>query len=208
MYTRIKFCGITNKEDLHAAAALGVDAVGLVFHPASSRAITVQQAREILNQPPLFVSLVGLFLNEDPIFVRNVLQTVKLDVLQFHGEETAEYCEAFKMPYVKSVSMAHPPDVELLEKQYQTAAGFVLDSHIPGGQGGTGKTFDWHNANLQFSKPVILAGGLSAENVAQSIKLLTPFAVDVSSGIEVTKGKKELNKMTAFVEAVRGTCGG
>lgn len=201
--TRIKVCGITSPADAKAAAAAGVDALGFVFHPASPRNITIAQAREIVEVLPAFVSSVALVMDAQPKFVRSMIEELRPDLLQFHGRETAEYCEQFAMPYIKAFSVdtfCEQPDV--LEK-YTHARGYLVDSHAVGKQGGTGQTFDWSRIPPALGQRLILAGGLNANNVEQAIAIMQPAAVDVSSGVESMPGIKDPARIRAFVENVR-----
>ncbi len=201
MTTRIKFCGITREQDILAAAHLGVHAIGLVFHPQSSRAVDVQQAQSLSRVCPPFITRVGLFMNQDASTITEVLEQVDLDVLQFHGEEPEEYCVSFKKPYLKSIAMGG--NTPHRAREYPSAQAMLLDSNEIGQPGGSGKAFDWDNIPENITKPVILAGGLDADNVTQAIQRIKPYAVDVSSGIESAKGIKDSVKMKNFIQTVR-----
>ncbi|MFC5488588.1 phosphoribosylanthranilate isomerase [Dokdonella soli] len=201
--TRIKFCGITRTEDARFAAGLGVDAIGLVFTRRSRRFVGITQARTIRRALPLFVSTVALFMDDEPGWIEEVIAEVQPDLLQFHGGEAAGFAASFARPYIKAVPMASVTDVATYASQHPNAAGFLLDSHTGGATGGTGEAFDWTRAPRQLGRPVVLAGGLDAQNVAQAIALVRPYAVDVSSGIETAPGIKSVAKMRAFVDAVR-----
>ena len=209
--TRIKFCGITRVEDMEQAVSLGVDAVGLVFAPGSPRHVDVQQACTLIDRCGPFVTRVGLFMDQDAGTIKNITKHVPLDMLQFHGNESEQFCTSFGMPYLKSVAMGSlkndcSANNQLSESKdacgYLTASALLLDSHELGQPGGSGKTFDWQNVPV-FNLPIIVAGGLNAVNVGDAIKQLKPYAVDVSSGIESSKGKKDINKMRDFVKSVR-----
>jgi phosphoribosylanthranilate isomerase len=202
MRTRVKICGITQSRDAKLAAELGVDAIGLVFYRKSPRGITPQQAVGIIESTTPFVSIVGLFLNPEPAYVRKVLETVPLDLLQFHGNERSQDCDAYGKPYVKAVPMGVALDELEYTAAYDNAAGFLLDSHAPGGAGGSGATFDWNRKPVKLNKPLILAGGLNDKNVGEAIRKLSPYAVDVSSGVERGKGIKDAAKMAAFIQEV------
>ena len=202
MTTKIKFCGITRPEDLQAAIALDIYAIGLVFYPPSPRAVDVNVAKLLSQQCPPVITRVGLFMNQDARTIERVLQEVELDMLQFHGEEDEAFCNSFGKPYLKSIAMGSEHDLSKTE-EYATASAFILDSNEIGKPGGSGKAFDWKKIPEQFNKPIILAGGLTPENVADAICKVRPFAVDVSSGIELEKGIKDISKMKQFVEAVR-----
>ena len=200
---RIKICGITRKEDAFAAAELGADALGFVFYGPSPRNIDPAKARGIIESLPPFVTTVGLFVNPDRAHVDAVLSEIKLDMLQFHGEEPAEFCASFGVPYLKAVRMK--PDLNLLQYavSYHGAAGILVDSFVEGIAGGTGTTFDWARIPADLGKPLVLSGGLSPENVATAIAAVRPWAVDVSSGVEAGKGIKDKTKMARFIQGVR-----
>jgi phosphoribosylanthranilate isomerase len=201
--TRIKICGITRREDALYAAELGVDAIGLVFYRQSPRHLSVAGAREVLRDLPPFVSVVGLFMNAEAAEVADTIQEVPLDLLQFHGRETADYCRPFGLRYIKSVAMMDTPDVKAYIARFPEAAGFLLDAVKAGEAGGGGAVFDWQKVPADAGRPLILAGGLTPENVAHAIRQTGCYAVDVSSGVEMSKGIKSREKMRAFVEQVR-----
>jgi phosphoribosylanthranilate isomerase len=201
--TRIKICGIARREDALYASELGVDAIGLVFYRQSPRYLTVDGALEVLRGLPPFVSVVGLFMNADVAAVAAVIDKVPLDLLQFHGGETAEFCRVFGLPYIKSVAMMDSPDVKAYIAQFPEAAGFLLDAVRTGEAGGSGTGFDWRQVPANVGRPLILAGGLNPENVAHAIRQTRCYAVDVSSGVEMDKGIKSPEKMRAFVEQVQ-----
>lgn len=200
--TRIKICGITRIEDALAAANAGADAIGLVFYESSPRNVTIQQAKQICEALPPFVTTVGLFVNAEAKFTSDILNQVPLDLLQFHGEESASYCEQFNRPWIKALRVH--PDAHILEQinNYPNAQGILLDSYVAGVQGGTGITFDWSIIPQSMSKPIILAGGLNLDNIQQAIKIAKPYAVDVSGGVETSKGIKDVSKIKAFIEKV------
>jgi phosphoribosylanthranilate isomerase len=203
MRMRIKFCGIMRVEDALAAAALGVDAIGLVITPRSKRCLAPVRAREIRSALPPFVTVVTLFNNDDPGFVADAIGTVAPDLVQFHGSESAEDCVRYGRPYLKSVAMGGGGELHSVAAAHPQAAGFLLDSHAQGGQGGSGKTFDWSLVPKDFPRPLVLAGGLTPENVAAAIRSVRPYAVDLASGIESAPGIKDIDKMRRFVVAVR-----
>ncbi len=203
MRTRIKICGITRVEDALRAAELGADAIGLVFYPKSKRALTPAAAAEIVAALPPFVCSVGLFLDAREEAIRETLSAVPLDLLQFHGDECPADCAAYGRPYFKAIPMAGGTDVKAYAAAYPDARGFLLDSHAQGGAGGTGATFDWDGIPRGLGKPLILAGGLSAENVAEAIRRTRVYAVDVSSAVESRPGIKDAGKMAQFIEEVR-----
>jgi phosphoribosylanthranilate isomerase len=198
---RIKICGITRAEDALNAAYLGADAVGLVFYAKSPRAVSPEQAARIINGLPPFVSTVGLFVNAAAAEVDAVLSRVPLDILQFHGDETAEYCAAFSRPYFKAIRMK--PETDLLQQAniYAAARALLLDAYVPGIPGGTGHTFDWTCIPANFHMPLIVAGGLDADNVTRVVGTVQPWAVDVSGGVEVAKGIKDARKIRDFMAA-------
>lgn len=197
--TRIKICGITRPEDGLAAVSAGVDAIGLVFYRQSPRAVGIEQAQLIVAALPPFVTVVGLFVDESAVRIREVCDAVPLSLLQFHGEELAAECESFDLPYIKAIRMCDDVDLINLEGQYQSAQGIILDTYKPGVQGGTGDVFDWKRVPQSLSIPIILAGGLDATNVAAAIEQTKPYGVDVSGGVEVQPGIKSDKKMQNFV---------
>ena len=203
MRTRVKFCGITRVEDALAAVRLGADAIGLVFYEPSPRYVTLEQARKIARVLPPFVTAVGLFVDVLEREIRAAIESCGIQVLQFHGNESAAIYGAFGRPYIKAIRMAAGIDLHAQQETYPDAAGFLLDSHVPGKPGGSGETFDWRRIPQDLRKPVILAGGLTPQNVQRAISLVHPFAVDVSSGIEKADGVKDIGKMSAFIESVR-----
>ncbi|TAH45474.1 MAG: phosphoribosylanthranilate isomerase [Gammaproteobacteria bacterium] len=200
---RIKFCGITREEDALLAADLGVDALGFVFSRRSGRFIEPEQAALICRRLPPMVSKVALFMDDDPAWIRAVLSAFPPHLLQFHGSENALDCAATGFPYIKAVPMASITDVASYATAYPEAAALLLDAHVVGEPGGQGTRFDW-SRRVQVAQALILAGGLDAGNVAEAIRCMRPFAVDVSSGIEASAGVKDPARMRAFVEAVRG----
>ncbi len=201
--TRIKFCGLTRLDDVRAAVALGVDAIGVVLTEKSRRYAGIERAREIRMALPPFVDLVALFMDDMPGFIAEAVAAVQPDLLQFHGNETAQDCVRYRVPYLKAVAMGGGGDPVGAMHAHPAAAGFLLDGHAPGEQGGSGKTFDWSAALRAFTKPVVLAGGLNADNVGAAIRTVRPYGVDVSSGIESAPGIKDAAKLRAFVAAVR-----
>ena len=202
MRTRIKFCGFTRAEDARYAARLGVDAIGLVFYPSSPRNVTIEQAVEIVESLPAFVSVVALFVDAEITQVRDVLAKVPVDCLQFHGDEPPEICRLFGKRYIKAVRMKESTDIKLLAERYHDAGGLLLDAYHPEANGGTGQCFDWELMPSSCVLPIILAGGLDELNVGMAITQTKPYAVDVSSGIESNKGIKDNIKMAAFIKAV------
>jgi len=201
MRTRVKICGITRRQDAEFAIAMGADAIGLVFYAASPRAVTVSKAQAIVATLPPFVSIVALFVDADVAQVQECLAVLPIDLLQFHGDESPEYCEQFERPYMKAVRMHKGVDLQMLSTQYKHASALLLDSYLPGVPGGTGLTFDWSLIE-KIETPVILAGGLTVDNVAMAIKQIQPYAVDVSGGVEQDKGIKDPTKISAFMREV------
>lgn len=197
---RVKICGITSLDDAHAAVAAGADAIGLVFYNKSPRHVSVEQARVIALAVGPFVTVVGLFVNAAPEEINRILQQVPLHVLQFHGDEDLDYCEQFARPYMKALRMKPGLDVEAQIAAYPTASGILLDAYRPGVPGGTGETFDWARVPTACKSPLILAGGLEPGNVKQAVEATQPYAVDVSGGVELAPGKKDSEKVVAFVQ--------
>ncbi|MEW8221827.1 MAG: phosphoribosylanthranilate isomerase [Candidatus Thiodiazotropha taylori] len=202
MRTRIKICGITRTEDALTATRLGADAIGLVFYPPSPRSVSAEQAQRIVKSLPPFVTVVGLFVNEDRAVIEQILNQVPLDLLQFHGDESAEDCSGFGRPWIKAIRMRQDTDLLSLEQQYTDASGLLLDTYQAGVPGGTGKTFDWDLVPESLAGRVILAGGLNSENVTRAVASLHPYAVDVSGGVEAAKGIKDAAKIEAFITGV------
>jgi phosphoribosylanthranilate isomerase len=199
MRTRVKICGFTQVEDSLCAANLGVDAIGLVFYPPSPRNVSVEQAASISRALPAFVNVVALFVDAEPALIREVLNKVRVDCLQFHGDEPADGCRIYDKSYIKAIRMQADTDVAGLQQQYRDAAGLLLDAYHPGVQGGSGSGFDWDLIPKTRSLPIILAGGLTPENAGEAIKAVKPYALDVSSGVEAGKGIKDAAKMAAFI---------
>ena len=204
MRTRIKICGITRVEDALICAQYGADAIGLVFYDKSPRNVTIAQAKAIVAALPPFVSVVGLFVNAQLNAIQMAISQLHLDVLQFHGDEAPEFCAQFNLPYYKAVRVNS--DTNLLQYclDYSQAQALLLDAYSDAGYGGTGQTFDWNLIPQNLPKPVILAGGLNADNVADAIRRAQPYAVDVSGGVEHSKGIKDAAKIAAFMQAVNG----
>jgi len=200
--TRVKICGITRPEDALVAVDLGVDALGLVFYAPSPRNVTIATAADVARQIPAFVSVVGLFVNAEPSFVEEVIANVGLSLLQFHGDETPEDCERFGLPYIKAIRVKADTNLVQYARDFTSAKALLLDTYTEGVAGGTGQMFDWNLIPSALPKPVILAGGLQANNVAQAIRQVKPYAVDVSGGVEATKGIKDAQKIAAFMQQV------
>lgn len=202
MRTRVKVCGITLVEDALAAVKHGCDAIGLVFYEKSPRHVHVRRAAEIAAALPPFVCTVGLFVDAAEAEVRAVLKAVRLDVLQFHGNESPAYCAQFNMPFLKAVRVRPETNLVQYATDYAGAKALLLDAYAEGVPGGTGQVFDWGLIPTDLSKPVILAGGLSPANVAEAIRRVRPYAVDVSGGVEREKGIKDADKIAAFMRGV------
>lgn len=201
--TRIKICGITRVEDALAAAGAGADAIGLVFYAKSPRHVTIDRAAEICAALPPFVTTVGLFVDADAQSIDEVLANVPLDLLQFHGDETAAACARHGRPYIKAFRMRPGLDLRAEAGGYPGARGILVDTYRPGVPGGTGESFDWSQVPSDLKTPIILAGGLSPENVASAVKRVRPWAVDVSGGVEASPGIKDSGRIADFIEAVR-----
>lgn len=205
--TRVKICGITRVEDALCAVHAGADAIGLVFYASSPRCVSIAQAQDIVAAMPPFVSVVGLFVNAGAAEIQSILSQVHLDIVQFHGDETPQDCEQacaqINLPYYKAIRVK--PDTNLLQYaiDFKAAKALLLDAYTEQAYGGTGHTFDWNLIPQDLPKPIILAGGLDAKNVAGAIQQVQPYAVDVSGGVELTKGKKSAEKIAAFMQAVK-----
>jgi phosphoribosylanthranilate isomerase len=200
--TRIKICGITRPGDGVDAAKAGADAIGLVFYPKSPRYLSAERAVEIRDALPPFVQTVALFVNPDAAQVAQVLGRVKPAMLQFHGDETPEFCGQFGVPFVKACRIRAGVDVVQYLQPFSRAAAWLVDSFVPE-YGGVGESFDWSLVPRGLARPLILSGGLERKNVARAIRAVQPWGVDVSSGVESAKGIKDAGKMTAFVAEVR-----
>ena len=200
--TRIKICGLTRPQDVRAAVELGADAIGFVFYPPSPRAVSIDQAAELAALLPPFVTAVGLFVNPSREEVRAVLERVPLQLLQFHGDESEAACAGHGRPWIKAARMR--PGVDLVEfsASYPRASGILVDTFVEG-YGGGGKTFDWSLIPEGFGRPLVLSGGLDVDNVAEAVRRLRPWAVDVSSGVESGKGIKDAARIAAFIDGVR-----
>jgi phosphoribosylanthranilate isomerase len=195
---RVKICGITNLEDALLAIKCGANALGFVFYKKSPRFISKENAAKIISQLPPFVSSVGLFVNQTEENICDVINGVELDLLQFHGDEKEEFCNKFSKKYIKAIRVKSKNDILLGIEEFKTSSAILLDSYSSGSFGGTGKFFDWKMIPKDLSKPLIIAGGLKTDNLEQLFKLFSPYAVDVSSGVEKEKGKKSLKLMREF----------
>ena len=206
MSTRVKICGITRHEDAQVAVQAGAAALGWVFVPGTPRYVSVEHAAAIVQEVPPMVTRVGLFVDADPAWILQVIQEVGLDTIQLHGEESPEFCRQFrgKVKVMKAFRVRGPETVERLSDYSTAADAFLLDAYVPGVAGGTGATFDWTQAVAARSvgRPIILAGGLTPENVAEAVRRVQPFAVDVSSGVEASPGKKDPAKVLRFLQEV------
>lgn len=199
---RIKICGLTREADVDAAVAAGADALGFVFYPPSPRYVTAQRAAELAKRIPPFVDVVGLFVNESPELVRTTCEMVPINVLQFHGDEDAAYCRQFARPYLRAARVRPGLDLVEFARSFPDARGLLLDAFVEG-YGGGGHVFDWTLIPPDLPGFLVLSGGLTATNVAEAIERVHPVAVDVSSGVEMSKGIKDHSKIAAFVAAVR-----
>lgn len=200
--TRVKICGFTRPQDAQEAARLGVDAIGLVFYEPSPRHVTIAQAESIIARLPAFVSVVGLFVNAQPETIAEVTTRVRLDLLQFHGDETPACCEAAGLPYIKAVAVRADTDWQAVLKAHPRARGFLLDAWHPEARGGTGQRFDWNLIPAALASTCILAGGLTPETAGLALATVRPYALDVSSGVETGKGIKDAARMAAFLTEV------
>ena len=200
--TRVKICGITRVEDALSAVEQGADAIGLVFYPPSPRYVSVSQAAEIAQVLPAFVSVVGLFVDAPSADIEAVLSKVPIDLIQFHGNETPEQCRRYEKPYIKAIRVKTDTNLIQYQSDFSDAKALLLDTYTEGVPGGTGQVFDWNVIPKHMTKQLVLAGGLDANNVTQAIKLVKPYAVDVSGGVESAKGIKDAAKIAAFMRGV------
>jgi phosphoribosylanthranilate isomerase len=202
MRTRVKICGITRPADARAAAEAGADAIGLVFYPPSPRYLSTERAIEIRNALPPFVSAVALFVNPDAAQVAQVLGRVRPALLQFHGDESPEFCAQFGVPFVKACRVRDGVDLLEYLRRFPAAAGWLLDSYVDA-YGGVGERFDWSLVPAERDRPLVLSGGLTLQNVAEAVRRVRPWGVDVSTGVESAKGVKDAAMMAAFINEVR-----
>ncbi|WP_349431113.1 phosphoribosylanthranilate isomerase [Methylomarinum sp. Ch1-1] len=200
MRTRVKICGFTRVEDAVYASKLGVDAIGLVFYPPSPRHVSLTTATEIVRALPAFVSVVALFVDASEKQIRRVLANLPVECLQFHGDESPEQCRIYGKPYMKAVRMQQGIDVAAIADRYHDASALLLDAYHPGIKGGSGSNFDWGLIPKDCALPIVLAGGLAPENAGQAVRVVKPYALDVSSGVETDKGIKDAAKMAAFIQ--------
>jgi len=199
MRTRVKICGITREKDALDAVRLGTDAIGLVFYPPSPRAVTIEQAANIVSRLPPFITVVALFVDASRDAIAAVLDQVRIDLIQFHGSETPEDCSGHDRPWIKAVRMQENADLYAIKERYADASALLLDAYQAGKPGGTGTVFDWSRIPTDMASSIILAGGLSAENIESAIQQVQPYAVDVSGGVEQSKGIKNTDKIAAFM---------
>lgn len=202
MRTRVKICGFTRVEDATLAARLGVDAIGLVFYDLSPRNVSIAQAVSICRALPAFTTVVALFVDANEDYIRDVLTKVPVDCIQFHGDEAPGDCRRYGKPYIKALRVQQQTDILGTAELYADAVGLLLDAYHPDSKGGTGQAFDWRLLPQQCALPIILAGGLTPDQVKDAITQHRPYALDVSSGVEVTKGVKDSEKMAAFLKEV------
>ncbi len=199
---RVKICGVTNPDDARLAAAAGADAIGLVFHPPSPRDVSIDAARAIIDALPPFVNAYAVVLNPDPEFLDDLIDRAPVDGLQYHGQEDPELCARFPGRWIKTVPMSEPNALADYPRRYRAARGFLLDGHAAGEAGGQGETFDWTRVRPEDPRPLILAGGLTPDNVGEAIRTVRPWGVDVSSGVETRPGRKDPDKVEAFLREV------
>jgi phosphoribosylanthranilate isomerase len=202
MRTRVKICGITDRQDALDAVRLGADAIGLVFYPPSPRCVAPDRAAAIVEGLPPFVTVVGLFVNASRDEIAEVLGSVRIDLLQFHGTECAEYCAGHGRPYIKAVRVREGMDLAAERQRYAGASALLLDAYQPGVPGGTGQAFDWALIPSELGHEIVLAGGLTPDNVGEAVRRVRPYAVDVSGGVEREKGRKDAGKIEAFMRGV------
>jgi len=200
--TRVKFCGFTQEDDVAQAVTLGVDALGFVFYEPSSRYVTPEHAANLTRSVPAFVTRVGLFVNERAECIKRIFETARLNLIQYHGDETPEFCDTLGLPYIKAFRVQQGMDLRAEMDRYPNASGFLLDAYVKGQPGGTGERFDW-GLIPQSDVPIILAGGLTPDNAKDAIEQVAPWALDVSGGIETKPGRKDPDKMARFMNACR-----
>ena len=200
--TRVKFCGFTHQDDVAQAVALGADALGFVFYGPSSRYVSPEHAQTLTRSVPAFVTRVGLFVNEEAETVQRIFEIARLNLIQYHGEESPEFCDAIGLPYIKAFRVRKGMDLRTEMDRYPNASGFLLDAYVKGQPGGTGERFDWELIP-QSHAPIILAGGLTPDNAKDAIDQVAPWALDVSGGIESKPGRKDPDKMARFMNACR-----
>ena len=202
MMTRVKFCGLTHRDDVAEAVESGADALGFVFYESSARHVTPEQASELTRIVPAFITRVGLFVDADVALVQGIFHHAGLNLVQYHGNESSEFCDSVGLPYIKAFRVR--PGINILAEmeRYPNALGFLLDAYVEGRPGGTGERFDW-GLIPKTDRTIILAGGLTPENAKDAIECVAPWALDVSGGIETEPGRKDPDKMQRFVSACR-----
>jgi phosphoribosylanthranilate isomerase len=201
--TRIKICGLREPGHARIAAEAGADAIGLVFYPPSPRFVTAEQAAEVAAALPPFVTAVGLFVNETREAIEAILERVPLGLLQFQGDETPDFCAGFGKPFVRAVRMEEGVDLIEWAGRFSAARALLLDADVPGARGGTGQAFDWARVPREAPLPLILSGGLTAQNVGRAVREVRPWAVDVSSGVERARGVKDPALIVEFIRSVQ-----
>ena len=197
---KIKICGFTQAQNARDASLLGIDAIGLVFYDKSPRYVEIERALEIVQALPPFINRVGLFVNADSYFIDEVLCEVPLDTLQFHGDETPQECQQYGLPFMKALRVNEQTNIPKLAQDFHQANGLLLDAYNSTTYGGTGESFDWSLAKVELDLPIILSGGLNPETVGKAIQQVSPYAVDVSSGVESSKGIKDIQKIQQFIQ--------
>ncbi|NBQ33767.1 MAG: phosphoribosylanthranilate isomerase [Gammaproteobacteria bacterium] len=200
---KIKICGLTDPENSKQIASLDIHAIGLVFFNESPRAVSIEQANEIIQELPPFINKVGLFVNANSNFVDQVLNSVNIDTIQFHGDESSSDCSQFQMPFIKAIRMREGINLLSQAEEFSSASGLLLDSFEEDSYGGTGKSFDWNLIKNNLDLPIILAGGLNKDNIMSAIEKTQPYAIDISSGVEVDKGIKDIEKTKEIIEIVK-----
>ena len=200
--TRVKFCGLRHKDDIAEAVALGVDALGFVFYEPSSRCVAPEDAATLTRSIPAFLTRVGLFVNENAETIKRIFEIAQLNLIQYHGEESPEFCDSVGLPYIKAFRVQQDMDIRGAMDRYPNASGFLLDAYVRGQPGGTGERFDWGLIPRSYA-PIILAGGLTPDNAKDAIEQVAPWALDVSGGIESKPGRKDPDKMARFMDACR-----
>lgn len=200
--TRVKFCGLRHKDDIAEAVALGVDALGFVFYEPSSRCVAPEDAATLTRSVPAFLTRVGLFVNENAETIKRIFEIAQLNLIQYHGEESPEFCDSVGLPYIKAFRVQQDMDIRGAMDRYPNASGFLLDAYVRGQPGGTGERFDWGLIPRSYA-PIILAGGLTPDNAKDAIEQVAPWALDVSGGIESKPGRKDPDKMARFMDACR-----
>ena len=200
--TRVKFCGFRHKDDIADAVALGVDALGFVFYEPSSRYVAPEDAAILTCAVPAFLTRVGLFVNENAETIKRISEIARLNLIQYHGEESPEFCDSVGLPYIKAFRVQQDMDIRGAIDRYPNASGFLLDAYVKGQPGGTGERFDWGLIPRSYA-PIILAGGLTPDNAKDAIEQVAPWALDVSGGIESKPGRKDPDKMARFMDACR-----